>query len=293
MSLVFKLQKNSGGFYCQIWKLMSNYLYAKKNNIQFYIDDSEWMFKHNLGWRDYFSSLTLITEHNVQHPIYSEIDIEDSRLHQFTLNEYIAALNEVYILNDYMNEKYDKHKKILPEKYNSIMIRRGDKMYGEAKYIETKKYIEKLLEKNNLDIFVQTDDYSAYEEVREYIKLHNENITVLTLCSPEKRGAFVFNYQPTVGSLVSVLNNNYLLGLSSKNQKSVNSYSPSEMKEHVEEMIIGLQLCTDSEYLATDFQSNVTRFLLCTHSNPSNVIAVGNIIAPSFDVPIMPPGKEF
>lgn len=292
MSLVFKLQKNNGGFYCQIWKLVSNYLYSKKHNLKFYVDDTEWMFKHNLGWRDYFSSLSLLSENSIEHPIQYELNVEDKRLHKFTLNEYMNAFKEVYILNNDMIELYNKKKLLLPENYNAIMIRRGDKMYGESNYIETSSYVNKLLDKNNADIFVQTDDYSAFEEVRNLVNLHHNN-KVLTFCPPEKRGAFVFNFAPTVGSKVSDLNNKYILDLSAIHQKSVNQYSSNEMKDHVEEMIIGLQLCMNSNYLVTDLQSNVTRFLFCTHSVPSNVITIGNITPPSLNVWVECPAKGF
>ena len=65
------------------------------------------------------------------------------------------------------------------------------------------------------------------------------------------------------------------------------------MKEHVEEMLIGLKICMESQYLVTDFQSNVTRFLLCTHSNPINVLSVGDIECPLFDIPLKCPAKGF
>lgn len=60
MSVVFRLPKYDGGFFCQMWKLLSKYLVAKQFNLPFYIDDSEWMFKHTNGWRDYFTTLNII-----------------------------------------------------------------------------------------------------------------------------------------------------------------------------------------------------------------------------------------
>ena len=295
MSLIFHLRKNDGGFFCQIWKLVSNYLYAKKHNLKFYIDDSQWMFKHTLGWKDYFASLDILSEQTViSQPVYNELDDENIHLHQFTLNDYISIFKEVFILNDSVRTLYDKYRTQLFSNYNSIMIRRGDKMYGEANYIETKEYVKKLIEKSKLDIFVQTDDYRAYEEVYEYIKSQNLNINVKTSCPNNKRGAFVFNYQPDIGSSLSDLNNNYLLNLAANvQQKTVNSYSSNEMKEHVEEMLIGLQICMHSNYLVTDLQSNVTRFLLCTHLNPINVLSVGNIQVPLFNIALECPAKGF
>lgn len=65
------------------------------------------------------------------------------------------------------------------------------------------------------------------------------------------------------------------------------------MKEHVEEMLIGLKICTNSVFLSTDFQSNATRFLLCNHKNPLNVLEVGDVCKPLFDIKIICPAKGF
>ena len=40
MSLIFHLPKYDGGFFCQTWKIASNYLYAKKNNFDYCIIDT-------------------------------------------------------------------------------------------------------------------------------------------------------------------------------------------------------------------------------------------------------------
>ena len=294
MSLIFYLSENDGGFFCQIWKLVSNYLYAKKYNLQFLIDDSKWLFKNKLGWRDYFTSLSLVSEQTtIYNPIHDQCNIEDARLNQFSLNEYINAIKEIFVFNSNMDNIYKKKKALLPDMYNSIMIRRGCKMYGESKYISTDNYVKKLIEINNFDIFVQTDDYTAYEEVCKVVKDYGLNINVTTTCPLTQRGAFVFNYQPDIGSPISNLNNEYLLNLKNVNQKSINSYSAEEMKEHVEEMLIGLKLCAESNYLVTDFQSNVTRFLLCIHNNPAHILSIGDVNKPLFNVALKCPAHGF
>jgi hypothetical protein len=286
MSLIFKLQQKTCGFFCQVNKIASNYLYAKKHRLRFIVDDSTWLFTHHLGWRDYFTSLPLLSEESPVEPIIPEIDVEDSRLFQFTLREYIGALQDIFQLNDSVLARYQEERKKLPEAYNSIMIRRGDKMIGESRYIATSEYVNRLLEMSDLPIFVQTDDYTAYQEVCHVIMESRKDVKVWTTCPPNKRGAFVFEYQPSIGSKKSKQNHEYLMKLTNIKQKSVNQYSPMEMKEHVEEMLVGLKVCMESRYLATDFQSNVTRFLLCTHHNPLNVLYVGHVSCPLFDVPL-------
>jgi len=295
MSLIFKLKDNTG-FFSRVLQLASNYIYAKKNNLYFVVDDSGWLFGHHFGWRDYFTSLQLLSEQisPLPLPIHPDMNSEDNRVQHFTLEEYIDVLNEIFVFNDSVEQLYQKQRNLLPELFNAIMIRRGDKMYHESKYISTDEYLKHIIGKNNLDIFVQTDDYTAFEEVRDYINRNGLNINVTTTCPFHKRGTFVFEYKPSNGSNRSELNNQYLLNLTTKDpQKSVNEYTPFEMKQHVEEMLVGLKICTNSMYLSTDYQSNVTRFLLCVHKNPSNVLSVGDISCPSFNIPLLSLSRGF
>lgn len=293
MSLIFTLQANNGGFFCQLWKLASNYLYAEKNKLQFLLDDSTWMFKHTLGWRDYFSSLNLVSEtQSIQSPIYRELEVEDSRLHKFTLKQYNDAFKNIYVFNHSLKERLTTQRATfsLTDRYSSIMIRRGDKMYGESAYIDTLEYVKQLEDKNLPIIFVQTDDYKSYEEVCNITKGWETPVQVFTTCPPHQLGAFVFNYAPHSGSKVSDLNNSYLMNLTKHTQKSINKYSPEEMREHVEEMLIGMEICIQSTFLVTDFQSNVTRFLYC---NSRSVGSVGDIAGPTFDTVLVCPAKGF
>jgi hypothetical protein len=98
---------------------------------------------------------------------------------------------------------------------------------------------------------------------------------------------------PSIGSTLSELNNQYLLNLTIVQQKPIKEYSPSEMKDHVEEILVGLTLCAESEYLVTDFQSNSTRFLLCIHRDPSHVLPVGEVPYPPLDMPMQCLAKGF
>ena len=297
MSLIFRLQKNNGGFFNNIWILSSNYLYAKKNNFEFYIDDREWTFTNNKGWRDYFISLTLInTNTNIKYPIHQQIDVEDIRLHQFSLNEYTNAFKDIFIFTPELNSRLEKQKIqfSLNNEYAAIFIRRGDKLYNESYYIDTEEYVKVLLDKKPKRILVQTDDYRAYEEVCIYLSKISENIDVITSCPNNKLGAFVFNYLPKQGSIKSKKNNDYLINLISITQRPVIELDAKDLKEHVEEMLIGVKLCLDSNFLATDFQSNVSRFIVCNHSTPLiSVCPVDGDILPDFNSHIECPAKGF
>jgi len=292
MSLIIKLPYNDGGFFCQVWKLVSHYLVAKQYNLEFYIDDTEWMFKNKVGWHDYFTTLTPFYKGGtMKAPLHTLV--EEQFLDQFTLEEYRNAFKEIFQFTDSLNQRLENTMRELNlknEEFDAIMIRRGDKMYGESDYITTETYVNKLLEKDTKKIFVQTDDYSAYEEVCEIVK--DKNICVLTTCPKTKFGCFVFNYAPEVGSTRTELNNEYLKNLNKKiRAKSVNQYHAAEMREHVEEMLIGLEICLYSRNLVIDYQSNVTRYLVVNH--PNNTINIGNEETVRFDVPMRCPTYGF
>lgn len=297
MSLIFKLKKNDGGFFSQMWHLLAYSIYAKKYSLNLLIDDSDWMFTHSLGWRDYFTSLSLVKENNNQiHPIYTSIN--DSLLHQHTLNEYRIECSNVFTFNPSLQFKIEETlKQFNLEKgsYGAVMIRRGDKMYGESYYIPTEVYLKPLFESNIDKIFVQTDDYNAYLEVCKLVKDKNLLIDIFTTCPSDKFGSFVFNYSPEVGSTKSELNNDYLSSLAKlPKKKSVNQYTPIEMKEHVEEMLVGLEICKLASILSTDFQSNVTRYLYVSHPNLSSVTAVDSInVTIPLTIPMKCPAHGF
>jgi hypothetical protein len=290
MSLIFKLPYNDGGFFCQVWKLVSHYLVAKQYNLEFYIDDIEWMFKNRTGWQDYFTTLTpFYKNENMKAPLHTVVD--ERFLDKFTLNEYRDAFTEIFNFTDSITQRLkNTMRKLDLDSYDAIMIRRGDKMYGESHYISTGKYVQKLLEKDTKKIFVQTDDYNAYLEVCDLVK--DKNIEVFTTCPKDKLGCFVFNYSPEVGSTLTKDNDNYLKNLTTiPKKKSVNMYTSDEMKEHVEEMIVGLEICLKSRYLATDYQSNVTRYLVVNHSNHINVET--DITELNYNVPMRCPTYGF
>jgi hypothetical protein len=276
MVVIFKLKKRDGGFFCQVWHMIATYLVSKKQGMMFLLDDTEWMFKHSLGWADYFVSLDSIQKYINHHPIpYSFV--HDMYLHEFTLNDFANAYREVWKFTPEINQRiFDTMQRLgLKEnEYDSIMIRRGDKMYGESTYIPTKTYVDLLLQKGlKKKVFVQTDDYNAFLEVRQ--ELQQYDVEVVTTCPEEKIGCFVFEYKPEMGSKVSDLNDKYLQNIATQPKKTaVCDYSPAEMKEHVEEMLVGLEVCKLGSYLATDFQSNVTRFLYVSHPHPENVISI-------------------
>jgi hypothetical protein len=148
-------------------------------------------------------------------------------------------------------------------------------MIQESLYIPSKAYVDILLSKKKVStIFVQTDDYNAYLEIKEYIQFLNLDIKVFTTCPENKKGVHMFGIN-LKGSSLSKENDTYIKK-QSHSTKPIIEYNNEEIYEHTKEMLIGLEICKNSDYLSLDLQSNVSRYLLLTHQNSNNVLDIQN-----------------
>jgi hypothetical protein len=267
-----ELVRQGAGFYSLYFFLLNQYLYCKKYEIDFEIDSSKWLFKSINGWSDYFKDVKLVFNHSNRNEI---INLKNSMIsNEFIINDYKNAIKETYKYNKKIetdiNNIYIKFN-LKKGFYDAIFIRLGDKLISESTMIPVNKYIDLVLLKDPECklIYVQTDDYSCYEECVKYINNNNLNIRVITNCNPNKTGVLVTNLQlnaanPSQQEYVDKL----------KNVKPVSEYNSSEIYEHVFEMISGIDIVLNSKYCITDYQSNVSRFIKLSHTNPNNVINV-------------------
>lgn len=287
--LVYFLQKNAG-FFSEIFFMINYYLISERNRWPFGINTSNWLFKYEKGWHDYFDSLHEFNEHIQCYIAPNRIPEEINFCNNidFTMNDYRKAMLETFQLNDTLQNIYKETVIELElDNYSSIFIRRGDKMLKESLYIPTYKYIDLILKKDNVKtIFIQTDDYNVYLEAKEYVNTLNLNIKIVTTCPENKRGVHMFGVNNN-GSDVSKENDTYIKN-QDKNTKPIIQYNNEEIYNHTIEMLIGLEICKHSRYLALDMQSNVSRYLLLTHDIVGNVLDIENTNI-DFNKPILCP----
>ena len=316
MSLIFQIQRVSQGGLCFVLNhLVGHYLYAKQNNLIFTLADDEWLFKHTLGFKDYFDSIETHTSDKLYKEPIIVMRTGDDRLSttRFTVKEYQEAFSYVIRLNKYMEEKKQNIMKdlgLVEGNYDAIMIRRGDKIFFESYYIDTVDYVLKLVERKTNTIFVQTDDYDAYLEVVEEAKKIDSNIKVITTCPPTQMGTVNHKgMQQRLDICIKNKDNNiviqeknlaYCQDKVTKMNKSVCEYSPEEVRAHGEESIIGLEICSLSRHLCMDLQSNINRYLFLKHNNIDNIIIVNPkqpnaypCVIPKLDTLIQYPAWDF
>ncbi len=107
----------------------------------------------------------------------------------YTLKDYEEASREIFTVVPKITEKVNAYKATLPSNYDSIYIRRGDKVVGNTKEMELLS-VQDILNKTDLaatcsDLFVQTDDYTVIEELQQQLP----NCRIHTLTKPDERGS--------------------------------------------------------------------------------------------------------
>jgi len=272
----FFLRKGTLGFFSDAFRFLENYIICKHQGVKLYLNSAEWTFAHTLGWSDYFTTMAEKPESPIPE---IAIDREDTRL--FTVAQYKQAIKELFDFQPHLLEKARNLQKELGlDKYIAVFIRRGDKLLGESLFIHMQFYAKSALEKNPSTIFVQTDDYRAFLEFKYIIHAINNTIRVLTTCPETKFGMFFTPLDIQEARPAFYLHNNITYKYSNNieylstnlPQKPLVDYTKDEMREHVEEMLVGIIVCQGAEYIVLDHMSNVSRFIHFSHPRGKDAI---------------------
>jgi hypothetical protein len=303
------------GFFSQFFFMVNHYIYCKKHNRTFKLDSTNWLYKYSKGWTDYFIDIDFngndADKFRSSHPgkllfSLSRASAEPVNyvehgyfFENFPLYEYINALKKIYTYNEktkriidatienyffgegspYQRSSDEENEK----KYDSIFIRRGDKLIFETNYISGEKYLELLIEKNPncKNVYLQTDDYNSFVEIQDYINKNNLNINLFTRCSPNVHGHLILKWLSNVEIqhlTTSDTTRNYYEKVENRirTSTSLEEMSPEEKYEHTIEFLTGVEIVLNAEHCVLDKQSNVSRFLWIFNKDPSKVYDVLN-----------------
>lgn len=270
------------GFFSMLFFMFNHALYANANNMNFRIDSSDWLFKMNKGWEDYFLPYEINSNAQLFHIVKSHPTV----LADYPISDYKRIIPHIYRYNhstiDFINAKKAEFG-LIDGEYDSIFIRRGDKITtGESRYLNAANYIDLLVVKSPSVklVYVQTDDFAAIEELREHISKQKLHIELRTLCKETQRGTIVFTKLLQIdtndakgGSEVEYINRVKKTMLKSKTVEQMNS---EEVYEHALTMIAGIDLVCKSRICICDYESNVGRFIKLFHRESNNVYDVLN-----------------
>ena len=272
----FFLRKSTLGFFSDAFRLLENYMICKHQGVTLYLNSVEWTFAHTLGWSDYFITMSEKPESPVPE---IAIDREDIRI--FTVAQYKQTIKELFVFQPYLLEKSsDLQKELGLDRYVAVFIRRGDKLLGESLFIHMNFYAHLALQKNPSTIFVQTDDYRAFLEFKDIIHGVNNAIRVVTTCPETKFGMFFKSLDIEEARPALYLHNNitykypHNMEYLSTNipQKPLEDYTNTEMREHVEEMLVGIIICQRADFIVLDHMSNVSRLIHFSHPRGKEAI---------------------
>lgn len=275
--MIVSILDKTSGFFSMLFFVINHYIYCSKNNINFTLNTDNWLFKYKRGWEDYFENIDINFNENDNIITYVT---PDKILSDYKIIDYKEIINKFYIYNSSTyNSILDIKKKlnITDKNYDSIFIRRGDKLINESIYINASEYINVLLKKNPncTTIFLQTDDYNCYLEIEEYININNLNIKLLTICDENSKGFIVFNKHLNSIKNLNIenkLNHDYVkLNINNITNISVEQMNDLDIYNHTINMIIGIDIVLNSNICITDYSSNVARFIKLAHNNSNNV----------------------
>jgi hypothetical protein len=168
--------------------------------------------------------------------------------------------------------------------YDSIFIRRGDKLGEESVLIKEEKYVDIFLKHNPFCnyIFLQTDDYNCYLELNNFVSKNKLNINIVTLCREETKGGMIIfgcNKAGIEWAFKEHKENKEYISSVIENLRvftPIDQLKNNEIYEHTIEMIIGIDIVLNSNISICDFSSNVSRFIKLAHNNSNNVYDVIN-----------------
>ena len=167
----------------------------------------------------------------------------------------------------------------LPDRYNSIFIRGGDKLLYEAKQHPISIYVSFLLklpiDTNN--VFVHSDDNLLVEAVQKYIITNNINLNVYKITDSSSNGGAVvmkrLNYKKC----------QYI--------KSVDDMNREEKKTHTFKMLSAIEIMRNSHNVILSYDSNVSRFMKINFD--CNVYSINHSNNLNYNIPVKNPAYSF
>lgn len=244
------------------------YCYNIKEKLNLY--DEKWKFSGGNGLSDYFNleNIEVINKINnipcsTNNIVYNHMQSTPNKY--YTLNMYKEFIKKVYILNNRVLHVLEKYKFSinLPEKYNSIFIRTGDKLIKESIYYDVSNYINYILSlKSDIkDVFIHSDDHAEVLKCIHFIKDNNIDLNVYYITDETEVGGAVI-----CSVYINKMPKNY-------KRKPVNHMNKTEIINHTDKMLCAIEIIKNSENCVLDYQSNVSRFIkLYSEKNVFNIL---------------------
>ena len=184
-SAIVVVLQQSPGFFSQFLYLCNVYIYAKEQGVNFYIENNNWQYTYKDGWHDYFKTLNVFKDEGQYTNVKRYIIPNNEGIPIYKTSQYIECIKEIFILKDELQKKIDDYIKEIGSEYNSLYIRRGDKVM-EVELMSIDDILSQTNIKNEAQsLFIQTDDYTSVEYLKTKIPL----VKLVTLTPKTMRGS--------------------------------------------------------------------------------------------------------
>ena len=115
-------------------------------------------------------------------------------------------------------------------------------------------------------VFLQTDDYTCFQELDQYIKDNHLEIQLLTLCPNTSFGAVSNGYwMDRLKENLIQKPESYLQNVKTNISTSIADMTPDGKMAHTLELMASVDICCGAQYVVCDYRSNVARFIKCAH----------------------------
>jgi hypothetical protein len=226
-----------GGFFSVFFFLCNAYIHAKKTNTPLYIAHADWPYNQ---WHDYFTTLELKENYYSSRVRCMHLNVPSEW--KYPLKEYITAVREIFVLKDHLTARIESIVSSLGP-FTGLFVRRGDKLFEEAKYIHVKDILKPISYTEATTFFVQTDDYTVIEELQQELP----NNKIVTIVPTTKRGSYHTKFFRQREHRTDI--------------QSLEEKSKEQKRIETEEMLVGLMVCMRGTDCWTDDTSNVGRFM--------------------------------
>ncbi len=270
------------GFFAELTTVARAMIYAWVQGYQLLLDSTESAWSYDQGWGDYFDSFCL-----------TSADVAPARIKQrfkFVLRQDNSGFQKLRSFQpesmDFGNTRLSDFQQILgfftrmifrpqsdtqatidrkiqklalPEEFDAVHIRRGDKVGDEDIFYPVEAYMQRLSPMpDNHALFVMSDDYAAVEEVREYLEKKKLKVRVLTLCEPGATGFDVWKLR----------RGESFMGENSQTQDSTtrSAYTLAQTRQLIAETAIAAK----SQRFVSTWASNVGRTVWYVHDAPES-----------------------
>ncbi len=275
------------GFCAELTSVARAMAYAWHHGLQLVLDSSEFAYRYDRGWDDYFVPFCKDVSEVPPDRVREHFDFHRNRKHfsglrAFNPKEFRFGAHRfdelqgrlahftrlIFCIGDEAEREVDALRSDLGLRrdYVALHIRRGDKVGDEDIFYPVERYFEGLRGIGGLrkrPVFVLSDDYEAVVEVSEFLEKHGRPNPVRTLCRREHRGFSVKKLQAGEGFAGD------RAGIES--EAAFRRYAWDESVR----LIAEISIAADASHFVTTAQSNVGLTIWYLHRDHERCARIG------------------